>query len=104
MSNNGDGFKIADLSNQPYINGADIFIKDDDIEGAIKYFVVEKNENMAKVINFDNGTTFEYTQEYGLKKAGDESVKVYARYGKYSTEEESKWWLMSITPASGASN
>ena len=104
MSNNGDGFKIADLSNQPYINGADIFIKDDDIEGAIKYFVVKKNENMAKAINFTNGNTFEYTQEYGLKSNGDESVKVYARYGKYSTEKESKWWLMKITPAGGGSN
>ena len=104
MSNNGDGFKIADLSDQHYINGADIFIKDDDIEGEIKYFVVEKNENMAEAINFNNGNTFEYTQEYGLKRNGDELVKVYARYGKYSTEEESKWWLMRITPASGGSN
>ena len=104
MSNNGDGCKIADLSNQPYINGADIFIKDDDIEGEIKYFVVEKNENIAKTINFSNGTTFEYTQEYGLKRNGDELVKVYARYGKYSTEEKSKWWLMRITPAGGGSN
>ena len=104
MSNNGDGFKIADLSDQHYINGADIFIKDDDIEGEIKYFVVEKNKNMAEVINFNNGNTFEYTQEYGLKRNGDELVKVYARYGKYSTEEESKWWLMKITPASGGSN
>ena len=104
MSNNGDGFKIADLSDQHYINGADIFIKDDDIEGAIKYFVVKKNENMAETINFSNGTTFEYTQEYELKRNGDELVKVCARYGKYSTEEKSKWWLMRITPASGASN
>ena len=104
MSNNGDGFKIADLSDRHYINGADIFIKDDDIEGEIKYFVVEKNENMTKTINFDNGNTFEYTQEYGLKRNGDELVKVYACYGKYSTEEESKWWLMRITPASGGVN
>ena len=104
MANNGAGFKIADLSDQHYINGADIFIKDDDIEGAIKYFVVKKNENMAETINFSNGTTFEYTQEYGLKRNGDESVKVYARYGKYSTEEKSKWWLMKITPAGGGSN
>ena len=104
MSNDGGGFKIADLSDQHYINGADIFIKDNNIEGAIKYFVVKKNENMAETINFSNGTTFEYTQEYELKRNGDESVKVYARYGKYSTEEESKWWLMRITPAGGGSN
>ena len=104
MSNDGGGFKIADLSDQHYINGADIFIKDNDIEGAIKYFVVEKNENIAKTINFSNGTTFEYTQEYELKRNEVESAKVYARYGKYSTEEKSKWWLMRITPAGGGSN
>ena len=104
MSNDGGGFKIADLSDQPYINGADIFIKDKNIEGAIKYFVVKKNENMAETINFSNGTTFEYTQEYELKRNGDELVKVCARYGKYSTEEKSKWWLMKITPAGGGSN
>ena len=104
MANNGAGFIIADLSDRHYINGADIFIKDDDIEGEIKYFVVEKNENMTKTINFDNGNTFEYTQEYGLKRNGDELVKVYARYGKYSTEEESKWWLMKVIPASGGVN
>ena len=104
MSNDGGGFKIADLSDQHYINGADIFIKDNNIEGAIKYFVVEKNENMAKTIDFSNGTTFEYTQEYELKRNEVESVKVYARYGKYSTEEESKWWLMRVIPAGGGSN
>ena len=91
----GTEFKMVDISDRYYIPGMDIFVKESTNENEMvyKFHTEVKLENLSASIEFTDGTIFEYLQEYRLrsvKSGGD----VMIRYGKFSTENENKWWLM----------
>ena len=92
----GTEFKMVDISDRYYIPGMDIFVKESTNENEMvyKFHTEVKLENLSASIEFTDGTIFEYLQEYRLRSVKSGGDVVMIRYGKFSTENENKWWLM----------